>query len=211
MANISISLNLSAYDGFKYLSEKTADGKKVFYAAVPVASLFNPSGTNKVYATAVMIPTPNSQFSDFMLKPMLSGRELQSMTQEDFRSIPSIGSAKYMERAVSKDVVKGSSKAAEATAEEMAEVFGTQSDEPDPVSDSLPTSYSAWDPRTLPDTQATLYYVFDQGVVVGTSAAYKDARNMCMARPTTTVEVHRYDNNQCTGRWSKQQVTNFQV
>lgn len=211
MANISISLNLSAYDGFKYLSEKTAEGKKIFYAAVPVTSLFNPSGTNMVYATAVMIPTPNSEFSDFMLKPMLSGRELQSMTREDFLAIPSIGSAKYMAKSTSKEIVKGSSKATEATAEEMAEVFGAQSDEPDLDPKQQEPTYSSWDPRTLVDTPETLYYVFDKGVVVGTSAAYKDARNMCMARPTTTVEVHRYDKNQCTGRWSKQQVTNFQV
>lgn len=211
MANISISINLSAYDGFKYLSEKDANGKKVFYAAVPVTQLFNPSGTKNVYATAVMIPTPNSQYSDFMLKPMLSGRELQSMSAEDFRAIPTIGSGKYMEKSASKDIVKESTKAQEATDAELAEVFGNKTDEPQVMGQAAEPTFSTWDPRTLPETPATLYYVVDLGVNVGRTVNYKEARNIAICRPSTTVQVHRYDNDACTGRWSKEQVMVFSV
>lgn len=211
MANISISINLSAYDGFKYLSEKDANGKKVFYAAVPVTKLFNPSGTNKVYATAVMIPTPNSEFSDFMLKPMLSSRELQSMSAEDFRAIPTIGSGKYLEKSASKDIVKESTKAQEATDADLAEVFGNKTDEPAPEEQAAGTTFSDWNPTTMFETAATLYYVVDMGVIIGRAATYKEARNMAVCRPSTTVQVHRYDSDACTGRWSKEQVMNFAV
>lgn len=211
MANISISINLSAYDGFKYLVEKDANGKKVFYAAVPVTKLFNPSGTKNVYATAVMIPTPNSVYSDFMLKPMMSSRELQSMSTEDFKAIPSIGSGKYMEKSASKDIVKDSDKAQGATDAELAEVFGNKTDEPGAAEQATGTTFSDWNPTTMFDTGATLYYVVDMGVIVGRSATYKEARNMAICRPSTTVQVHRYDDNACTGRWSKEQVMNFTV
>lgn len=211
MANISISLNLSAYDGFKYLCEKDPSGKKVYYAAVPVTKLFNPSGTNKVYATAVMIPTPNSEFSDFMLKPMLSGRELQSMSPEDFRAIPTIGSGKYLEKSASKDIVKGSAKAAETSTAEMAEIFGHNTDEPDAMSPVQPTTYSTWDPRSVPDQANTLYYIFDRGAVIATIANYKAAYDLCRVQVSPTVELHRYEDNRCTGRWNKAQILNFNV
>lgn len=217
MANISVSLNLQAYQGFKYLSEKDAAGKKTYYAAIPVTQLFNPSGTTKVYATAVMIPTPGSEYSDFMLKPMLSAKELQSMDPDQFKALPVLGTGKYLQKQVSKDLMQEASKSASVDEEDMSAIFGMPAPQGQPQmpqgAQMAPPQAAApappapvIDPRTLPDTFTSLYYITDNGTIIAQAKTWTDAYSLFAAQVSPTALLHKYQDNVCVGSWTKVQL-----
>lgn len=203
MANISVSLNLQAYEGFKYLVEKDKAGNKVYYAAIPVKKLFNPAGTTKVYATAVMIPTPNSEFSDFMLKPMLSAKELQSMDPEQFKSLPVLGTGKYLEKQVSKDLMKEAAKSATVDEEDMSEVFGMPAPQDSaPVVPAMPSAPAPM-PWTMPDTPISLYYICDNNQIIAQAKIWADACQMFKSQQSPTTILYKYEGNAVVGTWTK--------
>lgn len=209
MANISVSFNLQAYEGFKFLSQKDAQGNKEYYAAIPVKNLFNPSGTKKIYATAIMIPTPNSQYSDFMLKPMCSSKELQSMSQDDFRALPVLGTCKYMEQSVSRDIVKDAAKSAVVDEEDLDEVFGMQGGaQSDPNAQSQAARILV-NPTQLPDTPASLYYVTDNNQVIVTARTLADVLPLFKAQASPSVVLTKYEDNAVVGVWSKANILQF--
>lgn len=203
MANISISLNLKAYKGFKYLVDKDENGKKVYYAAIPVTELFNPSGTKDIYATAVMVPTPNSQYSDFMIKPMLSAKELQTKTPEELRALPKLGTGKYMQRAVSKDLMQDAEKAKEVD-ESIALPAGVdpfaQQEQLPPVPFAQP---QVVDPRSMPDTANTIYYLMEGNQFIYKTATLVDAMNAAQSYISPTIEVTRYEGSKVMAKWNK--------
>lgn len=203
MANISISLHLNAYKGFKFLVEKDQAGNKIYYAAVPVKELFNPSGTTNIYATSVMIPTPNSQYSDFMLKPMLSAKELQTMTKEQFQALPVLGTGKYMEKQVGKDLMKEAAKSATVDEEEMSEVFGMPAPQAaDPVVPAMPSAPTPM-PWTMPDTSMSLYYICDNNQIIAQAKIWADACQMFKAQQSPTTILYKYEGNAVVGTWTK--------
>lgn len=203
MANISVSLNLQAYKGFKYMVEKDQAGNKTYYAAIPVKQLFNPSGTTKVYATAVMIPTPNSEYSDFMLKPMCSAKELQSMSQDDFKALPVLGTGKYMEKQISKDLMKEAHKSATVDEKDMSDVFGMQSDQPSPQYNDAAPMCPATMPWTMPDTPISLYYICDNNKTIAQAKIWADACQMFKAQQSPTTILYKYEGNAVVGTWTK--------
>lgn len=209
MANISISLNLQMYKGFKFLAEKDSQGKKTYYAAVPVTELFNPAGTKKIYATAVMIPTPGSEYSDFMLKPMLPAKELQSMTQEQWRALPVLGTAKYMQQAVSRDLMKEAANSFVVDeSDEDAIFFANQQEQtaaPEPVVPSMPS----FNPATTPDTPVTTYYITEGNTILATCKTWPEASMMCAAQLSNTVLLTRYEGNAVLGMLNKDAVKSF--
>lgn len=217
MANISISLHLNAYKGFKYMYEKDQAGNKVYYAAIPVKELFNPSGTTNIYATSVMIPTPNSKYSDFMLKPMLSAQELQSMTQEQFRELPVYGTGKYMQQQVSKDLMKEATKSATVDEEDMSFLSGMPESSGQPqapqnfAQQAAPAAPSFAPapiqmPYATPDTPNTLYYITDNNQVLVTAKIWTDAHQLFSAQPSPTCMLHKYEGNVVLGTWTKEQL-----
>lgn len=206
MANISISLHLNAYKGFKFLVEKDEAGNKVYYAAIPVKELFNPSGTKSVYATSVMIPTPNSQYSDFMLKPMLSAKELQSMSPDQFKALPVYGTGKYLEKSVSKDLMKDAIKSASVDDEDLDEVFGMQGQQSQaPAAQQLPPAPIQM-PYATPDTDNTLYYITDNNQILANAKIWADACQLFKAQVSPTCMLHKYEGNVVIGSWSKVQL-----
>lgn len=209
MANISVSLNLQAYEGFKFLSQKDAQGNKEYYAAIPVKTLFNPAGTKKIYATAIMIPTPNSKYSDFMLKPMCSSKELQSMTQDDFRALPVLGTCKYMEQAVSRDIVKDAAKSAVVDEEDLDDVFGMQGGAQSDPNAQPQNSNPLVNPTQLPDTPTSLYYVTDNNQVIVTARTLADVLPLYKAQASPSVMLTKYEGNAVVGVWSKANILQF--
>lgn len=206
MANISVSLNLQAYKGFKYMVEKDNVGNKVYYAAIPVKELFNPSGTKKVYATAVMIPTPNSEYSDFMLKPMISAKELQSMSQDDFKALPVLGTGKYMEKQISKDLMKEATKSATVDENDLDEVFGMVPPPQAAPAAQVPAQQQVFDPRSIADTPLTMYYITDQGGIIAQANNTTQALTLYKAQLSPTALLTRYEGNVAQGTWSKVQM-----
>lgn len=211
MANISVSLKLKAYKGFKYLVEKDQAGNKVYYAAIPVKELFNPSGTKDVYATAVMIPTPGSQFSDFMLKPMLSAKELQSMAPEDFRALPVLGTGKYMESQVSRDVMKDAAKSAVVDENDLDEVFGMQNT-PAQQQGAAPM-FNAPTPPPMPtaDTPDTLYYICDNNQILAQAKVWQDAAQLFRAQVSPSALLYRYEGSACVATYTKTSFANLKL
>lgn len=209
MANISVSLNLQAYKGFKYMVEKDQAGNKTYYAAIPVKQLFNPSGTTKVYATAVMIPTPNSEYSDFMLKPMCSAKELQSMSQDDFKALPVLGTGKYMEKQISKDLMKEAHKSATVDENDLDEVFGMVP--PPQAAPSAPTPTFQPQPfqPTNTDTPNTIYYICDNGATIAHARTWNDAVQMFNAQISTTALLYKYEGNAQVAMYTKQDFANL--
>lgn len=206
MANISVSLNLQAYKGFKYMVEKDKAGNKTYYAAIPVKELFNPSGTTKVYATAVMIPTPNSEYSDFMLKPMVSAKDLQSMSQDDFKALPVLGTGKYMEKQISKDLMKEATKSAAVDENDLDEVFAVV---PPPQAASAaqePAQQRVSDPRFIVDTPLTMYYITDQSRIIAQANNTTEALTLYRAQLSPTALLTRYEGNVVQGTWNKVQM-----
>lgn len=206
MANISISLHLNAYKGFKFLVEKDQAGNKVYYAAVPVKELFNPSGTTNIYATSVMIPTPNSRFSDFMLKPMLSAQELQSMTKEKFQELPVLGTGKYMEKQVSKDLMKEAAKSATVDEEDMSNIFGMPAQQAAPIIPPAPQVQQVPNPMQFPDTPNSLYYISDNNQILAQAKTWQDAYTLFKAQVSPTVLLTKYEGNAVVAYWTKAQL-----
>lgn len=220
MANISISLHLNAYKGFKYMYEKDQAGNKVYYAAIPVKELFNPSGTTNVYATAVMIPTPNSQYSDFMLKPMLSAKELQSMTQDQFRALPVLGTGKYLQQQVSKDLMKEATKSATVDEEDMSFLSGmpespNQAQAPQNFAQQAAPSapIPSFQPQpfqpTNTDTPNTIYYICDNGVNLAQARTWNDAAQLFKAQMSPTTLLYKYEGNAQIALYTKQDFANL--
>lgn len=211
MANISVSLNLKAYKGFKYMVEKDQAGNKTYYAAIPVKQLFNPSGTTNVYATAVMIPTPNSEFSDFMLKPMLSAKELQSMSQDDFKALPVLGTGKYMEKQISKDLMKEAHKSATVDEENMTGVFGMVPPPQAAPAAQVPTFQPQPFQPTNTDTPNTIYYICDNGVNIAQARIWNDAAQMFKAQMSPTTLLYKYEGNAQVAMYTKQDFANLRL
>lgn len=211
MANISISLHLNAYKGFKFLVEKDQAGNKVYYAAVPVKELFNPSGTTNIYATSVMIPTPNSQYSDFMLKPMLSAKELQSMTKEQFQALPVLGTGKYLEKQVSRDLMKEAAKSATVDENDLDEVFGmpapSQQANAAPAPSFQPQSFQ---PTPL-DTPNTIYYICDNGVTLAQARTWNDAAQIFKSMPSPTTILYKFEGNEQMAMYTKTDFANLKL
>lgn len=211
MANISVSLNLKAYKGFKYMVEKDQAGNKTYYAAIPVKQLFNPSGTTNVYATAVMIPTPNSEYSDFMLKPMLSAKELQSMSQDDFKALPVLGTGKYMEKQISKDLMKEATKSATVDEENMTGVFGMVPPPQAAPSAQVPTFQPQPFQPTNTDTPNTIYYICDNGVNIAQARIWNDAAQMFKAQMSPTTLLYKYEGNVQVAMYTKTDFANLRL
>lgn len=209
MANISISLNLKAYKGFKYMVEKDPAGNKVYYAAIPVKELFNPSGTTNVYATAVMIPTPNSEFSDFMLKPMLSAKELQSMDADQFKALPVYGTGKYLEKKVSKDLMREAIKSATVDEEDMTEVFNMVPPPQQVNAAPVPTFQPQPFQPANTDTPNTIYYICDNGATIAQARTWNDAAQMFNAQLSPTTLLYKYEGNAQVAMYTKQDFANL--
>lgn len=104
MDNIRISLNLMKLSGSRLISAKNAANKEVTYLAIPVEHFFVPTNEPKPYLLCSMIPCPNAQYGDFMVKPFVSGADWEHMSQEDRSNMPIIGKGTFMRPAVSKAI-----------------------------------------------------------------------------------------------------------
>lgn len=211
MANISISLHLNAYKGFKFLVEKDQAGNKVYYAAIPVKELFNPSGTTNIYATSVMIPTPNSQYSDFMLKPMLSAKELQTMTKEQFQALPVLGTGKYLEKQVSRDLMKEAAKSATVDENDLDEVFGMPAPPQQANAAPAPTFQPQPFQPTPLDTPNTIYYICDNGVNLAQARTWNDAAQIFKSMPSPTTVLYKFEGNEQMAMYTKTDFANLKL
>lgn len=104
MDNIRISLSLMKLSGSRIIAAKNAANKDVTYVAIPVEHFFVPTNDPKPYLMCSMIPCPNAQYGDFMVKPFIAGSDWEQMTPEERQAMPIIGKGTFMRPAVNKAI-----------------------------------------------------------------------------------------------------------
>lgn len=104
MDNIRISLNLMKLSGSRIISAKNAANKDVTYVAIPINHFYVPTNEPKPYLLCSLIPCPNAQYGDFMVKPFIAGSDWEQMTPADRQAMPIIGKGTFMRPAVNKAI-----------------------------------------------------------------------------------------------------------
>lgn len=79
---------------------------KKMYICIPMEELFCVHDSKDAYLTAMMIETPNSQFSDFLIKPYVEQTAYESMSQDERKLLPIIGRGKFIQERTSKTLVQ---------------------------------------------------------------------------------------------------------
>lgn len=106
MDNIRISINASKLAGARVIKTSNPQtGLKELYLAIPVSSLYVPAGDNPcAFIMANAIPSPNSLYGDFLIKPYISGEDFTHMSDEERRAIPIIGKGTFVKPKASKEM-----------------------------------------------------------------------------------------------------------
>lgn len=104
MDNIRLSFNFLKLTGTRLISAKDAANKLHTYVAVPIEHFFVPTNEPKPYLMCTMIPCPNAQYGDFMIKPFVSGQDWEQMSQEQRNATPIIGKGTFMRPAINKQI-----------------------------------------------------------------------------------------------------------
>lgn len=104
MDNIRLSLNPLKLSGTRIVNANNAAGKVQTYVAIPIEHFFVPQNDPKPYLMCSMIPCPNAQYGDFMVKPFVSGTDWEQMSDIQRRDMPIIGKGTFMRQAVPKAI-----------------------------------------------------------------------------------------------------------
>lgn len=104
MDNIRLSINFMKLSGSRLISAKNAANKQATYLAIPIEHFFVPTNDPKPYLMCSMIPCPNAQYGDFMIKPFVSGTDWDHLSQEQRNAMPIIGKGTFMRPAVNKAI-----------------------------------------------------------------------------------------------------------
>lgn len=105
MNRIKLTLNTLAIEGARVLTLRDENGRNVYYVGIPATSLFIPrDAQNCAYLNATMYETPNSQFSDFAIKPYVNKAQFDAMSQEQRNAVPFIGKGVFVKEQPSTSV-----------------------------------------------------------------------------------------------------------
>lgn len=104
MDNIRLSLNPLKLTGSRIITAPSASNKPKTYVAIPIEHFYVPADAPKPYLLLSMIPCPNAQYGDFMVKPFISGNDWEQMSQEDRQNVAIIGKGTFMHPAVNKAI-----------------------------------------------------------------------------------------------------------
>ena len=96
MRPIRFSINLSKVQGSQLIRMQNSEGKQEVFVAVPASRLFVPQDTNDCHIVVMAIDTPNSQFSDFVVKPYLTQTDYESLSQNERNNLPILGRGKFI-------------------------------------------------------------------------------------------------------------------
>lgn len=104
MDNIRLSLNPLKLTGSRIITAPSASNKQQTYVAIPIEHFYVPADAPKPYLLLSMIPCPNAQYGDFMIKPFISGNDWDQMSVEDRRNVAIVGKGSFMRPAINKAI-----------------------------------------------------------------------------------------------------------
>lgn len=98
MSLFKLSINLLALKDATPLQVTDEKGQKVYGVFVPTYDLFVPKEGTSAHLMGVMVETPNNQFKKYGIKPYLGKTDWDSLTEDQKKTIPFIGSANPVEQ-----------------------------------------------------------------------------------------------------------------
>ena len=104
MRPIRFSVNLSKVHGSQLIRMQNSEGKQEVFIAVPTSKLFVPQDSQDCHIIVMAIDTPNSQFSDFVVKPYLTQTDYESLSQEQRNQLPILGRGKFIKERQNKSL-----------------------------------------------------------------------------------------------------------
>lgn len=104
MRPIRFSVNLSKVHGSQLIRMQNSEGKQEIFIAIPTSRLFVPQDSNDCHIIVMAIDTPNSQFSDFVVKPYLTQTDYESLSQDQRNQLPILGRGKFIKERQNKSL-----------------------------------------------------------------------------------------------------------
>ncbi len=105
MKPIRLSVNLSKIKGSRLVQMTNADNKKEAYVCVPLSQCFVYKESSDAHLMAMMIETPNSIYSDFVVKEYVPQSQYESMEKDLRMAIPVIGRGRFIVERPNKTVI----------------------------------------------------------------------------------------------------------
>lgn len=202
MDNIRLSFNVMKMAGTRLLNCKDNSGKDKIYVSIPIEHFFVPGSDPKPYLLCSMIPCPNAQYGDFMIKPFISGADWEQMSEEDRRNVPVIGKGTFMRPAVNK-AVKNNSEKAEVEEVNLANL--TPTDKQGTDSGSAATLNSANFPAgggtTNPSLPLTRFDIFDDNGSISWTDSWSNAAEFASQASATRRKIQFVNDGKVTSQW----------
>lgn len=202
MDNVRLSLNVMKLSGSRIISAKNAANKVTCYVAIPVEHFYVPSSDPKPYLLCSMIPCPNAQYGDFMVKPFISGSEWEQMSPEDRQSMPIIGKGTFMRPTVNKAIRQ------EAVQAEVSDVDpATLTPTPTANEASGSAAQLQMAPshpvgvQTPPAVPATRFEVIADDGASWWLGSWSDAAAFASEDSTSRRKIVWYENNKRSSQW----------
>lgn len=210
MDNIRLSLNPLKLTGSRIITAMTADNKQKTYVAIPIEHFYVPSNEPKPYMMLSMIPCPNAQYGDFMVKPFVSGTDWEQMSPEDRQNMPIIGKGSFMRPTVNKAIRKDAEK---TDVQDVDPTTLTPTDQQSTANGSAAMLQSASSqgaalPPT-PEVPATRFEVLENGGNTFWLSSWNDAATFASQDNAKRTHIRYIENNivKSSWRWDESKIT----
>lgn len=105
MKPIRLSICLSKIKGARLVQFPNEENKKERYVCIPLSRCFVPKDAPSAHLLAMMIETPNSIYSDFVVKEYINQNEYESLSKEQRNAIPALGRGKFIVERPNKTII----------------------------------------------------------------------------------------------------------
>ena len=106
MKPIRLSIGLTKIEGARVVQMNNKEGKKQIYACVPIEKCFIPKQSSDAYLIAMAIETPNSMYSDFIIKEYVEQDVYESMTPEQRMAVVNLGRGRFIKERPNKVLIQ---------------------------------------------------------------------------------------------------------
>ena len=115
MKPIRLSVCLSKIKGSRLVQFPNEENKKETYVCVPLSRCFVPKDAPSAHLLAMMIETPNSIYSDFVVKEYIPQNEYENLSKEQRNAIPALGRGKLIAERPNKVLISNTESVEEVT------------------------------------------------------------------------------------------------
>lgn len=210
MDNIRLSLNPLKLTGSRIITAPSSSNKQQTYVAIPIEHFYVPADAPKPYLLLSMIPCPNAQYGDFMVKPFISGNDWEQMSQEDRQNVAIIGKGTFMHPSVNKAIRQDAEK---VRVEDVDPTTLTPTDRQSAANGSAAMLQSAPSQgEALPPTPVvptTRFEVLEIGGNVFWLNSWSEAANFASQDNAKRTHIRYIENNivKSSWRWDESKIT----